>query len=176
MFRTPNNRTTSVTRVPSAAVTAMGILAVIGVLAWISAPRTTNGSAASTGPAAFTIPVRAYDFGRVSMAAGRVTRQFEITNTSDRTIRVNRLSTSCMCTTATITSGTVRRGPFGMEGHGGRVPKIDVPVAPGARTTIDVTFDPAAHGPAGVGAIERTIQLETDAGEEQFTIRAVVTP
>ncbi|KKT83316.1 MAG: hypothetical protein UW81_C0021G0020, partial [Candidatus Giovannonibacteria bacterium GW2011_GWC2_44_9] len=41
----------------------------------------------------------------------------------------------------------------------------------------EVVFDPAAHGPAGVGRIERAVYLENSASEAlQLKFSATVTP
>lgn len=120
-----------------------------------------------------------YDFGTVSMAKGEVSRTFVFTNTSDRSVAVHKLYTSCMCTVATLLYNGERVGPFGMPGHG-FIPAIDKMIAPGATFELEVVFDPAAHGPAGVGAIQRVVTLEEKDGETvgigQVGFSAVVTP
>ena len=63
-----------------------------------------------------------------------------------------------------------------MPGHGGAVPKINQVVAPDGSASIEVEFDPNAHGPAGIGLMERVVFLETSAGMREFNIKAMVTP
>lgn len=49
-------------------------------------------------------------------------------------------------------------GPFGMPGHGS-IPEINRLVAPGHGVTVEAEFDPNAHGPAGIGRINRVISV-----------------
>lgn len=118
----------------------------------------------------------AFDFDEVSMAAGNVSHSFKIKNASAAPVKIAKIYTSCMCTTATYINGDKKMGPFGMPGHGIQ-PKINQVVEPGAEAEIDVVFDPAAHGPAGIGKIERAVYLEGESGLLlQLGISAVVTP
>ncbi|MBI5798635.1 MAG: hypothetical protein HZB10_01760, partial [Candidatus Yonathbacteria bacterium] len=87
-----------------------------------------------------------------------------------------KLFTSCMCTTASITADGKNFGPFGMQGHG-FIPPISATIAPNATATVDVTFDPNAHGPAGVGYIQRTVFIENSAGDPlEINFSVTVTP
>ena len=105
-----------------------------------------------------------YNFGNISMAAGNVSHIFRVKNLGAEAVTVSKLYTSCMCTTATLKAGGKSYGPIGMAGHG-FVPKINAVVAPGEEITVEAVFDPAAHGPAGVGTIERAVYLEGNPGE-----------
>lgn len=117
-----------------------------------------------------------FDFGAISMAAGTVTHSFKIDNTGATPVVVGKMYTSCMCTTATLVAGGKRFGPYGMPGHG-FISGIGEPIAPGEEATVEVVFDPAAHGPAGVGRIQRTITIENSAGQAlEFGFTALVTP
>lgn len=117
-----------------------------------------------------------YDFGTISMAAGKVSHSFRITNTRPEPLVIEKIYTSCMCTTAALSTQGKTFGPFSMPGHG-IIPKIDAVIEPGEEATVEVVFDPAAHGPAGVGRIERDIILENNAGAPiQFAFSALVTP
>jgi hypothetical protein len=81
-----------------------------------------------------------------------------------------------MCTTATLVTPSGRRGPFGMPGHT-PIPSIRERLAPGEMAQVEVVFDPAAHGPAGVGRIDRTVTLQNDAGAPlELAFTAMVTP
>jgi len=117
-----------------------------------------------------------HDFGTISMAAGKVMHQFKIKNTGTEAVAINEMYTSCMCTVASLMMGERRFGPYGMPGHGS-IPKLNQNINPNEEAVIEVIFDPAAHGPAGVGQIQRAVIIENSAGEPvelQFT--AVVTP
>ena len=110
------------------------------------------------------------------MAAGKVSHTFKIKNTSEEAVMVNKMYTSCMCTTAILSISGKQFGPYGMPGHGA-IPKINQTISPGEEADVEVVFDPAAHGPAGVGRIQRTITVENNAGGPvELLLVAVVTP
>lgn len=117
-----------------------------------------------------------FDFGTISMAKGKVTKAFSVKNTTSEPITVSKIYTSCMCTKASLLQGSNRKGPFGMPGHGS-VPIISETIAPGAEAVVEAVFDPAAHGPAGVGPIARTVFVETtDGGKLSLDFKANVIP
>lgn len=117
-----------------------------------------------------------YDFGTVSMAAGKVTHTFVVKNDSTASQPLTRFYTSCMCTEATLIQAGRRMGPVGMAGHS-PVPNWNLAITPGEEVQVEVTFDPAAHGPAGIGAIAREVRLDSDAGTLlTLGIAARVTP
>ena len=125
---------------------------------------------------ALTATEQFYDFGTISMAEGKVTHQFKIFNKNAEAITVTKLYTSCMCTTAKLMRGERTIGPYGMPGHG-FIPNINEKINSEEETRIDVTFDPAAHGPAGIGAIERVVYLEQKSAPPlTLTIKATVKP
>lgn len=128
------------------------------------------------GPAALASMASSYNFGSVSMAAGNVTHRYTVSNLGGSPVTITKLFTSCMCTTATLITTSGRRGPFGMPGHA-PIPTIRERLAPGEMAQVEVVFDPAAHGPAGVGRIDRTITLENDAGGPfELAFTAIVRP
>lgn len=116
-----------------------------------------------------------YDFGSISMANGKVKKVFTFKNNTSETVAVKKLYTSCMCTQATLVKSGETFGPFGMPAHG-FIPEINKNINPGQEAQIEVVFDPAAHGPAGVGPIERQATLETSDGQLVFRFKAQVTP
>ena len=117
-----------------------------------------------------------YDFGSISMSAGKVSKTFAIKNTGTDALAVSQLYTSCMCTEATLKIGGRSVGPFSMPGHG-FAQRINEIIQPNEEAAIEVVFDPAAHGPAGVGRIERAVYLENSAGAAlELKFSATVTP
>jgi len=63
-----------------------------------------------------------------------------------------------------------------MPGHIA-VPRINKSLNPGEEAIVEVVFDPTAHGPAGVGTIQRVVTIENNAGEPlELQFSAVVTP
>lgn len=124
----------------------------------------------------FSISSRSHNFGTISMADGKVAYAFKIKNISNKVIKTERLYTSCMCTKVIFLKGGEKNGPFGMIGHG-FVPPLEKTINPGEEAEIIVEFDPAAHGPAGIGPVKREIYLENDSTAPLvFEISAVVKP
>lgn len=131
----------------------------------------------SNGRSGLVAPQPFYNFGTISMKNGDVSYDFTVTNPTDKDITVPTLVTSCMCTRALIIEpdGTTK-GPFKMPGMG-YVPPADEIIKAGESRTIRVIYDPNAHGPAGVGPIDRfAILTDADGGTVQLEIKAVVTP
>ena len=151
---------------------------VLGGLIWIARPDSQSSTVLSTRSNGTLIVEEGnnYDFGTISMAAGKVKHQFKIKNTSSEAVNIEKMYTSCMCTTAVLMVGSKQFGPYGMPGHGA-IPKINQSINPNEEVIVEIVFDPAAHGPAGVGRIQRTITIENNTGqtvELQFSV--MVTP
>lgn len=119
-----------------------------------------------------------FDFGSISMRAGKVSNSFQLKNESSEPLELSKAYTSCMCTTAFLSVNGKRVGPFGMPGHGfGGSTAVSETIAPGSEAVLEVIFDPAAHGPAGIGRADRTVFVETKTGEvREFRFVATVTP
>ncbi len=156
---------------------SLGIIGIFLAILVFAARGPKNTQANINGSASpLTATETTYDFGTVSMAAGNVSHQFAVKNSGTEPVTVRRIFTSCMCTTATLDNGGERSGPFGMPGHSA-LPDISQVIAPGQQAFLDVIFDPAAHGPAGVGRISRTVSVQDDQGRAlQIGFQAVVTP
>mgnify|MGYP001591923414 CR=1 FL=1 len=153
-------------------------IVILGGLVWIArpdGPNTASVVASSNGSLAVE-EANNYDFGSISMAAGKVKHTFKIKNTSAEAVTIGKMYTSCMCTTASLMMGGKQFGPVGMPGHGA-IPKINQTINPNEEAAVEVVFDPAAHGPAGVGRIQRTVTLENNSGKPvELSFAAVVTP
>ncbi len=117
------------------------------------------------------------DFGTIAMKDGKVKTTFKVKNENAEPLQMNKLYTSCMCTEAVlIMVGGKRLGPYGMPGHGA-FPTFKESLAPGEEAEIEVEFDPNAHGPSGVGPIERVVILEDTAHQlMSVQIKANVIP
>lgn len=120
-----------------------------------------------------------YDFGTISMKDGIVSYTFEIQNNGTEPVEIGDVYTSCACTTAyVIDSAGKKYGKFGMKGHSGLRKGANVEVAPGESAKVEAVYDPAFHGPSGVGLIERSVYVETNSKQEpnvELRIRAMVT-
>ncbi len=162
--------------------TVVSVFAIIvimgGLIVW---SRSTSKDGSPEAPIASTanslrISESSYDFGTISMKAGTVQHVFTLANMGSTPVPVSKFYSSCMCTTAILKKGDKTYGPFGMPGHGS-IPSIDETLEPGEEAELDVTFDPAAHGPAGVGKIDRVVTVEGPSGKLlSVRIAAFVTP
>ena len=142
-----------------------------------STPAAAPSAGAGPASAGYLSAIRkGHDFGTISMAAGKVSYRYPISNVGTEPLEVRKLYTSCMCTTAALVKNGKVSEAYGMPGHT-PIPSINVPIAPQEQAYVEVVFDPAAHGPAGVGPIERVVTVENSAGQPlELGFTAVVTP
>lgn len=118
-----------------------------------------------------------HDFGTISMKNGNVTKEFTVTNPTGADVSIATVLTSCMCTIAFVVNqdGGIK-GPFGMAGMG-FVPPANELIKAGESRIIRVVYDPNAHGPAGIGRIDRFVTLTDEAGGSlELEIKANVSP
>ena len=153
------------------------LLVLIGAVVIARPDGETNNNAETVPaqPGALVSEETSYDFGTISMTNGNVSKKFTVTNTSQSSVELSKLYTSCMCTTATLRTSGGEKGPFGMPGHAS-IPNLRETVGPGEQFEIEAIFDPNAHGPAGVGPIERVVILEYGGGTLELGFKAMVTP
>lgn len=112
-----------------------------------------------------TVTDDSHDFGTISMQDREVEHTFDLKNESQEAVTLGEIYTSCMCTTAqAIYADGEKSKVGGMRGHG--APTIlNKTIEPGETVQIKAIFDPAAHGPAGIGPANRTIYVETNSRE-----------
>lgn len=156
---------------------AVVAVAAIGGAAWLARPQSASlPKAMKASVAVLAASETSFNFGTISMAKGTVSREVRVTNTSASPVTVGKVYTSCMCTSVALAIGENKYGPFGMEGMG-YIPRVDDTIAPGKEATLTVVFDPTAHGPAGIGHIERVVTMENDEGQPvTVSFSADVTP
>lgn len=151
-------------------------IAILGFMVWGYSSMAGPTQAQLSEKSSLVASEALYDFGTISMANGKVDHMFQIMNPTNEDITLSNLQTSCMCTNAYIVNGSSRIGPYGMPGMGGMTAADSVILAHSTQA-IDVVFDPAAHGPAGVGDIDRFIDVtQKNGGTLQLEVKAVVTP
>jgi len=118
-----------------------------------------------------------YDFGTISMRDGLVKKEFLLTNSTESEVTLTGLYTSCMCTAANVVQIDGEKiGPFGMQGMDSFAPRLREALAPGESRSIEVVYNPNAHGPAGVGPVDRFVTVQDSTGVSVFEIKAMVTP
>ncbi|MBI2592716.1 MAG: DUF1573 domain-containing protein [Candidatus Colwellbacteria bacterium] len=168
----------------STKIIALFVLVIAGLSVWSLQGKiqssSTSGASSSFNLAQIEIKETGYDFGSVSMRKGLVDYNYAVKNISSETLRVGEATTSCMCTTAFLSlEGGREVGPFGMPGHGdsGLWKTANLKIEPNQVLNVRAVFDPAAHGPAGVGFIEREIYLDFGGSEPVvLSFKVNVTP
>ena len=100
-----------------------------------------------------------YELGGVAIDGGIVTREYQLKNTTEKTLMIKKITTSCMCTLAKVVVGDKETKFFGMEHSMDKNPPVNIEIPAGETATTIVTFDPAAHGPEGKGPFERIVWL-----------------
>lgn len=120
-----------------------------------------------------TTPSTSHDWGEIGIDNGNVSQTFQINNKGEETLILSNIATSCMCTTAQLQKGEDQSPLFGMHTESSYIMELQ----PGESASINVTFDPAFHGPSGVGPITRLITVKTNdktQPELTFTLTAMV--
>ena len=142
-------------------------------------PKTVESrpTARASSAGALSAPELNFNFGSVSMARGKVTHRYWIRNAGTKPIVLGKMYTSCMCTTAALVKSSGRKfAPVGMPGHT-PIPSLNETMQPNEEAIVEVVFDPAAHGPAGIGPTDRVVTIENSAGQPlELAFRANVTP
>lgn len=91
-----------------------------------------------------------HDFSKINKTAGVVETIFQVLNSGDEELKIDRIATSCACTTAEITSQRL---------------------APGQSANLTVKFDPDFHDEPP-GRLERTVTLYTnDPGKTEAEVK-----
>ena len=159
-------------RVMLAVVAATGLIIVGGVW-WSARSGAVKGISEASDDAKAQVTESTYDWGEISIDGGKVEKVFAIKNEGAGVLQLNNVSTSCMCTTAQLLLGEAQSPEFGM--HSQSSYKLEVP--PGETAQLKVVFDPAFHGPSGVGPVTRQIEVQTNDAEAQkliFVLTAMV--
>ncbi len=120
-----------------------------------------------------TVEETSYDWGEIGLNDGKVEKIFTIKNEGTETLNLLNVVTSCMCTTAQLSLGDKSSPVFGMHQKSNYV--MEVPA--GESAELRAIFDPAFHGPSGVGPINRQITVATNDSsrpELNFMLKAMV--
>lgn len=119
------------------ALLALGAMIVGGFL---FGARSIFSVASSESPAAHvSISLSSIDFGDIDQNGGIVSKDIAVTNDGNQSLTINRISTSCGCTTAQMDTS---------------------PLEAGETRTLTIRFDPMAH-PDQSGPITRAVYLQT---------------
>ncbi len=142
------------------------ILILGGGVILISGISTTSTGIMTSTKAKAIAPVMEYAWGNIPYAGGYATKSFSIKNTGTEVLKLTNVKTSCHCTKANLTIDGKDSPYFGMSGVSSWIGEV----APGKEAKLNVVFDPAFHGPQGIGPVERYVSVETnDASKSKLT-------
>ncbi|MDD5415652.1 MAG: DUF1573 domain-containing protein [Candidatus Daviesbacteria bacterium] len=116
---------------------------------------------------------KTFDWGNIPINGGNVTKTFTIKNTGTDVLKLIGVKTSCTCTKAQVVIDGKTSPYFSMHATSSWVGEV----APGKEAQLTVIFDPAFHGPTGVGPTERLISVETNDIQNpklEFSLKGVV--
>jgi len=150
----------------------VGIL-IVGIFILTMPDQKTGNSIVATADAKVEVTEFTHDWGEIGINDGNVNREFSIKNGGSEPLSLYNVVTSCMCTTAKLSLDDDKSPEFGMHTKSSFV--LEIPPQETAR--LKVVFDPAFHGPSGVGPISRQVKVVTnDPGnpELDFSLTAVV--
>lgn len=147
-------------------IAAMALTAVLA--AFIFWGGNTPASAPAESAGFVVVEENDFDLGKVPIRGGLVKRSYVLENKGEEAVKIEKVSTSCMCTEAFLTSAAGKTGPFGMSGHTGGNYKAGVEIGVGEKVILEAVFDPLAHGPEATGKIIREIYLETNSLNSPF--------
>lgn len=99
------------------------------------------------------------DLGEISQARGEVSTDFKLQNSGQSDLVINKLSSSCGCTSAAILYQDQEGPRFTMEGHGKDNPTDwQIAIAPGNTAILRVYYDPTVHKDL-TGPVTRTVSV-----------------
>lgn len=116
---------------------------------------------------------KTFDWGNIPYSGGNATKTFTIKNSGSDTLKLTGVKTSCTCTKAQVEIDGKTSPYFSMHSTSPWVGEV----SPGKEAQLTVIFDPAFHGPTGVGPVERLVSVETNDVQNsnlEFSLKGVV--
>ncbi|MCA9343137.1 DUF1573 domain-containing protein [Candidatus Saccharibacteria bacterium] len=141
-----------------AGIGVVTVLLLVGAIFFGSKMGATAQDVEPDAEVAMSVAENTYDWGTVDYDGGIVSKTFAIENSGATPLKLFDVKTSCMCTTAQLKSASQTSKKFGMHEKSSSV----FEVKPGEKAELVVEFDPAFHGPSGVGPINRTVTMTTN--------------
>lgn len=158
----------------------VGTVVLIGGLAFVMTKNSGGSGAkdalvsASEASGLEASPSGSINLGQVAYGGGIVSKTFEVKNVSGKPMKLRKITTSCMCTTAKVKIGSHETKFYGMEMSGDLNPLVDLGFPADGVATVTFDFDPAAHGPQGLGLFDRVVTLYFDAGYKELRFNGEV--
>lgn len=156
-------------------ITALLTLVIMfGGITLLSSSSSSPQTSVTQNAKAETIEATSFDWGNIPINGGSVSKSFTIKNTGTEALKLFNVKTSCHCTVANVTIDGKTSENFGMSGISSWIGEVK----PGKVAKLTGVFDPAFHGPQGIGPVTRFVSVETNArGNEKitFTLTGTVT-
>ncbi len=149
------------------------ILILGGGIFVLSSTSATPAKITASQNAKVEVPQKTFDWGNIPYSGGNATKTFTLKNVGTDVLKLSGIKTSCVCTKAQISVDGKTSPYFSMHSTSSWVGEV----APGKEAELLVIFDPAFHGPTGVGPIERLISVETNDSQNpslEFSLKGVV--
>lgn len=108
-----------------------------------------------------------FDWGEIDYGGGLAIHAFKIKNSGEKDLEIGNIATSCMCTQAYFKDSSGVSPRFGMRGMS-RPSSWKGVLKPKQEGELVVEFDPAYHGPTGVGKMERVVSFETNDPQKPY--------
>ena len=143
------------------------VLIIVGAVAVLGKDNTPKRD--QLGTASVTIDKKEEDFGSIKVSEDKAAT-FTITNTSNTTLRIWNVATSCDCTFANVTIGGVKTGEFNMAMHMSSGLKNWIGEVPAGKiATLEVIYRPSVMPVQG--AVSRQVTFSTnDPNNTEITV------
>lgn len=128
-----------------------GTILVAALLIFLPGLKPSTGGLIEVNP-------REIDVGDVLMTQGLIKKNYEVKNAGSGPLKVTSIVTSCHCTSAVLRMGDKTSPSFGME----NMPFWSEEIPAGQTAQLEVIFDPAYHGDAGMGPVTRGIYISSN--------------
>lgn len=134
------------------------ILILVGGIVLLSGGGSTSATITASQNAKAKVDQKNYDWGQINMKGGNISKTFTIKNIGTDTLKLTNIKTSCHCTKAQVKIGNISSPYFGMNNVSSWIGEVP----PRQEAQLEVVFDPAYHGPQGIGPITRLVSVETN--------------
>lgn len=142
-------------------------LTIIGFGVFLTGGTSSKAAIEKTTGAKIEASEESYSFGTIKYGGGLVQHAYKIKNNGTSELKIANLSTSCHCTKVYFEKKGAKGPAFGMQGAGGVSGWVGT-LAPSEEGTLVAVFDPAFHGPQGIGPISRIVSAETNDPNKQY--------
>ena len=138
-------------------------IGIIGMAIFISgsSPSAIKATISKTEGAKIYVDHSYRKVGDIGYSNGILYHRFPVKNEGNKDLEIANMTTSCMCTEVFLKKDGQEGPKFGMKGMTAPSAWKGV-LKPGQSAEIIAAFDPAYHGPQGIGEVSRIRSLETN--------------